>query len=76
VSKQKPNPEPELRVGICCGCQKDSMQLYKIPGIFRYRCATCFPAETGYQHHLAPRISPPLIDTASSVPTALKESGK
>lgn len=59
-------PDPELRVGQCCGdyC-KDTLQdqqLYKIPGIFRYRCARCFYAELG-QHHWStvPGTAPALI---------------
>lgn len=46
--------EPETRVGNCCGCNTYPETLYKIPGIFRYRCATCFERETGYRHHLSP----------------------
>jgi hypothetical protein len=72
MPKQKPNPEPETRVGICCGCQRSSMPLYKVPGIFRYRCAECFLRETGYQHHMAPRIAPSQVDTTSTLAEALK----
>lgn len=46
--------EPETRVGICCGCNGSSMSLFKVPGIYRYRCADCFETETGYRHHLSP----------------------
>jgi hypothetical protein len=57
-------PEPETRVGNCCGCHSDPETLFKVPGIFRYRCAACFQRETGYRHHLAPSgpsiINPPL----------------
>jgi hypothetical protein len=73
MPKKRPEAEPEIRVGICCGCQQDSMQLYKVPNVFRYRCALCFLKETGYQHHLAPRIAPPLIDTTTTLPAALRE---
>jgi len=44
--------EPETRVGNCCGCSSYPEQLYKIQGIYRYRCATCFEMETGRRHHL------------------------
>jgi hypothetical protein len=50
--------EPETRVGNCCGCQQLAL-LFKIPGIFRYRCATCFEKETGYRHHLTPAAAVP-----------------
>jgi hypothetical protein len=46
--------EPETRVGNCCGCNIYPMALFKVPGIYRYRCAECFEKETGYRHHLAP----------------------
>lgn len=52
--KRRETAEPETRVGICCGCHQDPMALFKIPGIFRYRCADCFEKETGYRHHLSP----------------------
>jgi hypothetical protein len=57
-------PEPETRVGICCGdaCRETSIfestweyaPLFKIPGLSRYRCAECFAIEMGHPHHLAP----------------------
>lgn len=50
--------EPETRVGNCCGCNQCPVALFKIQGIFRYRCAPCYARETGHWHHLAPR---PLI---------------
>ena len=53
--------EPETRVGICCGCRADSMALYRIPGLYRYRCDECFERETGHRHYLAPRRPPPRI---------------
>jgi hypothetical protein len=52
--RKRVEAEPETRVGNCCGCHQDPMALYKIPGIYRYRCAECFQTETGYCHHLAP----------------------
>jgi hypothetical protein len=45
--------EPETLVGNCCGCHKHDT-LYKVPGIYRYRCDPCFLKETGFRHHLAP----------------------
>lgn len=48
--------EPTTRVGICCGeaCQRNERQkgwiyqaLYKIHGVYRYRCAHCYRFETG-----------------------------
>lgn len=50
-------PEPEVHVGNCCGCNTYPITLYKIPGIYRYRCAGCFQTETGYSHHLAPSVT-------------------
>lgn len=46
--------EPETRVGNCCGCGRWPVPLFKLPGIYRYRCAPCFEHEAGYRHHLAP----------------------
>jgi len=54
IRRRRPDPEPETRVGICCGCGSDGLALFKVPGIYRYRCAECFPLETGYRHHLSP----------------------
>lgn len=54
AGRRRPDPEPETRVGNCCGCNTDPMALFKIQGIYRYRCAECFEAETGYRHHLSP----------------------
>jgi hypothetical protein len=55
---QRGVPEPETRVGHCCGCKPDEAlsdkPLYKIPGLFRYRCADCFEKETGYRHPGSP----------------------
>lgn len=54
--------EPETRVGICCGdaCKAEAERgkwvnvlLFKVQGIFRYRCDGCFAIETGGRHHLA-----------------------
>ena len=45
--------EPQSRVGFCCGCRQDDA-LYKIPGLFRYRCARCYREETGHFHYLTP----------------------
>lgn len=45
--------EPETRVGHCCGdgCSKVAL-LFKVQGIYRYRCSTCFQRETGHKHYL------------------------
>ena len=58
MSRHKLEAEPETRVGHCCGagCQQLAL-LFKVPGIFRYRCATCFEKETGRRHHLDFRIA-------------------
>lgn len=48
------DPEPETRIGNCCGCGVYPMPVFKVQGIYRYRCAECFEAETGYRHHLSP----------------------
>lgn len=42
--------EPPTRVGICCGegCQEYSL-LFKITGLYRYRCAECYTKETGHR---------------------------
>lgn len=52
---------PETRVGICCGCRQDSMPLFKMPQLLRWRCAECFEREAGYRHHLSPRADAPRI---------------
>jgi len=52
--RKRVEAEPETRVGICCGCSQDGMALFKVPGIYRYRCTECFQRETGYRHHLSP----------------------
>jgi hypothetical protein len=57
-AKRSREPEPETRVGNCCGCNTDPMVLFKIQGIYRYRCAECFEVETGYRHHLSPPPQP------------------
>lgn len=57
--------EPETRVGICCGehhlGNRDGLALFKVAGLFRYRCAECFTRETGAPHHMAPRAPPSRI---------------
>lgn len=53
--------EPETRAGICCGCNASYVALYKIQGIYRYRCDTCFEREAGYRHHLAPPKAAPSV---------------
>jgi hypothetical protein len=54
MRRYKRDAEPETRVGLCCGCREDRVSLFKVPGIFRYRCAACFRKETGFNHHMAP----------------------
>jgi hypothetical protein len=49
---KKGAPEPETRVGNCCGCNEFAL-LFKVPNLYRYRCDTCFQKETGYRHHAA-----------------------
>jgi hypothetical protein len=46
--------EPVTRVGICCGCRAFAVLLFKIPGIFRYRCSECYLREQGVRHWLDP----------------------
>lgn len=48
---KRAEPEPETRVGNCCGCNTQAL-LFKVKDIYRYRCSKCFQSETGYQHHL------------------------
>lgn len=50
----KRQQEPLTRVGICCGCNKDGMALYKVPELYRYRCAECYQRETGSRPWQAP----------------------
>lgn len=59
--KRAEHDEPETRVGICCGCRSDSQALFKVPGIFRYRCSECFQREVGHRHHLAPTRAPSIL---------------
>lgn len=54
-------PDPEVRVGICCGCRQDQMTLFKLPHLDRYRCGTCFETEAGYRHHLSGSPGPKSI---------------
>lgn len=51
MRSKRPDPEPEVRNGICCGegCRQYDT-LYKVPGIYRYRCAGCYLKETGRFH--------------------------
>jgi len=46
--------EPETRVGHCCGCHQCPIPLFKVQGVYRYRCADCFERETGFRHYLSP----------------------
>lgn len=57
--KRHAETELETRVGNCCGdncSDRYPVSLYKIPGIYKYRCAACFEKETGYRHHLSPSV--------------------
>lgn len=53
---RRQDPEPETRVGNCCGCNSwpVPLTLFKVPGVYRYRCDACFEVETGFSPHLAP----------------------
>jgi hypothetical protein len=61
--KRPPPSEPETLVGNCSGCNVFPRPLFKIPGLFRYRCDECFERELGYRHHLAPPREPARIIT-------------
>ena len=61
MKRTREGEEPETRVGICWGCQSDTMALFKVPNISRYRCADCFERETGDRHHLSPPREKPLV---------------
>ena len=60
--------EPETRVGICCGDACKAKQqaagtwtyalLFKVQGLYRYRCDECFAAECGKRHYLAAQMVP------------------
>lgn len=67
-------PEPETRVGNCCGCHTCPVALFKIPGIYRYRCDGCFEQETGRRHHLSPARKPAGC-TCDAPAEALKPNG-
>lgn len=60
--RQHRQPEPEIRSGICCGegCGEFDV-LYKVPGIYRYRCDRCFKAEQGYRHPLASPLTEAIL---------------
>jgi hypothetical protein len=45
--RMKRDKDPETRMGNCCGCNTYPLRLFKISGIFRYRCAGCYYKETG-----------------------------
>jgi len=62
MRREREGQEPETRVGICWGCQSDALALFKVPSIYRYRCAECFERETGYRHHLSPPRERPRIE--------------
>lgn len=49
--------EPQVRVGNCCGCGACPVTLFKIVGIYRYRCDACYKKETGLRHWLASPVS-------------------
>lgn len=54
MNRRASTHEPEVRIGHCCGCHTYPMALYKIPAIYRYRCADCYESEMGYRHWLSP----------------------
>lgn len=56
MSRARRDAEPETRVGICCGCQRWNSLLFKVPGVYRYRCAPCYRTEQGYDHALCRRV--------------------
>ena len=45
------NDEPITRLGNCCGCSQFTL-LFKITGLFRYRCGPCYEREVGTRHWL------------------------
>ena len=51
---QRAPQEPLTRIGICCGCGEGDVLLFKIQGVFRYRCSCCYQKETGQRHWLDP----------------------
>jgi hypothetical protein len=59
--KRGQDQEPEIRIGNCCGCQTYPVLLFKVPGIYRYRCDECYAAEVGHRHHMAPAKEPARI---------------
>ena len=63
MSRRAPT-EPETRVGNCAACNRFPVALFKLQGIFRYRCDECYQHETGHRHYLAPSmiIPPPNFD--------------
>ncbi len=57
--KRGTQDEPETRIGMCCGnaCRGtfNRALLFKVQGFFRYRCSSCYEAETGSRHYLDTR---------------------
>lgn len=52
MPKEKPTPpEPITRIGVCGKCGQFDL-LFKITGLPRYRCSTCYKLETGTRHWL------------------------
>lgn len=56
MAKRSTKQDPETQVGICCGCNVWNLLLFKVPGIYRYRCAPCYRKETGTDHPQCVRI--------------------
>ena len=55
MSRHKPDPLPDVRIGHCAGCNTFPTTLYLIvPAGYRYRCAPCYEHETGLWPHRAP----------------------
>lgn len=50
--KRQTNDEPITRIGNCCGCKTYPTLLFKVPGVFRYRCGGCYAKEVGSRHWL------------------------
>lgn len=56
MAKRSTKQDPETLVGICCGCNVWNLLLFKVPGIYRYRCAPCYRKEQGTDHSECRRV--------------------
>lgn len=43
---------PLTTVGYCCGCRQLDLLIFKLEGVFRYRCGECYEREVGRRHDL------------------------